>query len=358
MGVEEFVHETRPQRVVFGVGSLARLGGELERLDVHRLLVLSTPGRRALADEIGRLLGGRLAGVFDRAAMHVPLELAARARACAADVGSDALLAVGGGSTIGLAKAIALETRVPIVAVPTTYSGSEMTPIWGLTDGGRKRTGTDFGVLPRLVLYEPKLTLALSPEVSATSGLNALAHAAEGLYARDATPISSLLAEAAIRALAEGLPRVRHAPADLDARRRALEGAWLAGATLGSVGMALHHKLCHTLGGSFGLAHAPTHAVVLPHAIAYNAPAAPQAMQRIAAALGAADAAAGTVALARAIAAPTSLRELGLRESQLDEAARIAASNPYWNPRPVARDALRALLQDAWEGAAPGTRTA
>src|SRR5262245_46799074 len=225
--------------------------------------------------------------------MHVPIETARAARAEARRLDADCAVAVGGGSTTGLGKAIALESALPIVAIPTTYAGSEMTPIYGITEGGLKKTGRDARVLPRTVIYDPMLTVGLPPALSATSGMNAIAHAVEGLYAQDANPIMSLLAEEGIRALADGLPRVRRNPIDLDARSACLYGACLCGAVLGAVGMALHHKLCHTLGGTWNLPHAETHTIVLPHAVAYNAAAAPAAMARAARAIGAAHAAPG-----------------------------------------------------------------
>jgi maleylacetate reductase len=285
--------------------------------------------------------------------MHVPIELAREARGTADELRADCAIALGGGSTIGLGKAIALESGLPILAIPTTYAGSEMTPIFGLTEAGRKRTGTDLRVLPRTVIYDPELTLTLPVELSITSGLNALAHAAEGLYARDASPITSLLAEEAIAAIGRALPGVHADGADLEARTDLLYGAWLAGSVLGTVGMALHHKLCHTLGGTFNLPHAATHAVVLPHALAYNAEAAPEAMRRIARALGTAEAPLGVYELGRRLGAPRSLRDLGMSEADVDVAADLATTEPYWNPRPVTRESIRTLLLHAFDGAPP-----
>jgi maleylacetate reductase len=277
--------------------------------------------------------------VDTRAAMHVPAPLADAVRADVARAGADLLVAVGGGSPVGMAKAVALAGGPPIVAVPTTYAGSEMTPIWGVTRGGAKETGRDERVRPRAVLYDPALTLDLPPRVAGPSALNAAAHAVEALYAPDASPLVALAAAEGLRALAAAAPRVVRAPADLAARTEALYGAWLAGLALGASTMGLHHKLCHVLGGAFGLPHAETHAVVLPHAAAYNAPAAAAAMAAAAGALGAGDAPAALHALAADVAAatgaPASLRALGLREADLDRAAAAAAAHPYPNPRPV-----------------------
>ncbi|KWF95569.1 maleylacetate reductase [Burkholderia cepacia] len=350
-----FIYHARPARVIFGAGSLDHLEREVLELGAQRALVLCTPEQRDLAQYIVERLGARAAGLYDRATMHVPIEIARDAQAFARSCGADCAIAIGGGSTIGLGKAIALESSLPILAIPTTYAGSEMTPIYGLTEGGIKRTGSDARVLPKTVIYDPALTVTLPVELSVTSGLNAIAHAAEGLYANNANPVMSLVAEEGIRALARGLPGVRRDTADLGARGDALYGAWLCGMVLGNVGMALHHKLCHTLGGSFNLPHAPTHTVVLPHALAYNAVHAPDAMQRIARAIGTNDAARGLYALALDNGAPVSLKAIGMQEADLDRAADLAAANPYWNPRPIERDGLRALLQDAFDGNLPGT---
>ncbi|POM20864.1 iron-containing alcohol dehydrogenase [Burkholderia cepacia] len=350
-----FIYQARPARVIFGAGSLDHLEREVLELGAQRALVLCTPEQRDLAQHIVERLGARAAGLYDRATMHVPIEIARDAQAFARSCGADCAIAIGGGSTIGLGKAIALESSLPILAIPTTYAGSEMTPIYGLTEDGIKRTGSDARVLPKTVIYDPALTVTLPVELSVTSGLNAIAHAAEGLYANNANPVMSLVAEEGIRALARGLPGVRRNTADLGARGDALYGAWLCGMVLGNVGMALHHKLCHTLGGSFNLPHAPTHTVVLPHALAYNAAHAPDAMQRIARAIGTNDAARGLYALALDNGAPVSLKAIGMQEADLDRAADLAAANPYWNPRPIERDGLRALLQDAFDGNLPGT---
>jgi maleylacetate reductase len=348
-----FTHNALPGRVVFGTGSLAKLSEEIERLGARRALVLCTPQQREQAQDVAARLGARCAGIFDQAVMHVPIETARAARDEARRLDADCAVAVGGGSTTGLGKAIALESSLPILAIPTTYAGSEMTPIYGITEGGLKKTGRDSRVLPRTVIYDPTLTLGLPTGLSATSGMNAIAHAVEGLYAEDANPITSLLATEGIRALAQGLPRVVADPLDLEGRSRCLYGAWLCGAVLGSVGMALHHKLCHTLGGSFNLPHAETHTVVLPHAVAYNRAAAPEAMQLAADALDAENAALALYALARALGAPLALKDIGMRETDLDRAAEIATKSPYYNPRPVEYGAIRKLLDDAYHGREP-----
>jgi len=351
----QFVFEARLPRVVFGAGCLQQLPQEMDALGARRALVLSTPEQRDSAERVAALLGERAAGVFDRAVMHVPIETAREARAVAQQLGADCAVAIGGGSTTGLGKAIALESGLPILAIPTTYAGSEMTPIYGITEAGLKKTGRDARVLPRTVLYDPELSLQLPLGLTVTSAFNAIAHAVEGLYAADGNPIMSLMAEEGVRALAQALAQLQGAPQDLVARGDALYGAWLCGVVLGHTAMGLHHKLCHTLGGSFNLPHAEVHTVVLPHALAYNAPQVPQALAALGRALGvpAAEAPLALQQLARVHGAPCTLREIGLSADSLDRAADIAAATPYPNPRPLERQALRALLQRAWDGAAP-----
>lgn len=353
--MKEFVFNGLSSRVVFGAGSLARLGEEVARLGATRALVLSTPGQRASAEDVGRRLGERAAGIFDRAAMHVPIAVAEEARQVAEALKADCCVAVGGGSTVGLGKAIALVSSLPIIAIPTTYAGSEMTPIFGITENNLKKTGRDLRVLPKTVLYDPALTLSLPARLSATSGINAIAHAVEGLYAQDANPLMSLIAEEGIRALAQGLPKVVANPQGIEARSDALYGAWLCGAVLGAVGTALHHKLCHTIGGTWNLPHAETHTIVLPHATAYNRSAVPEAMARVARALGSGDAPRGLYDLAKSLGAPLALKDIGMPGGdELKRAVKLATENPYWNPRAIDNAALLETLERAWAGAPPG----
>jgi len=348
-----FVYEQPSVRVIFGVGALDRLAEEVARIGARRALVLASPGRRPVADDVARRLGGAAAGVFVEAAMHVPVEVARAACDTARRLEADCCVTIGGGSTIGLGKAIALERALPIVAVPTTYSGSEMTPIHGVTAGGVKTTGRDRTVLPKVVIYDPALTVSLPRDISGPSGMNAIAHSVEALYAPDANPIIALFAAESIRALAQALPLVVEEPANLDARADALYGAWLAGAALAATSMGLHHKLCHTLGGSFHLPHAEVHTVVLPHATAFNRAAAPEAMRVIAGALGADDAARGLYDLAVRIGAPVALKAIGMPADGLDRAARLATAHPYTNPRPIEYAGVRQLLEDAYRGTRP-----
>jgi alcohol dehydrogenase class IV len=267
----------------------------------------------------------------------------------------DGVVAVGGGSTTGLAKAIALRTDLPQIVVPTTYAGSEMTPILGETKDGMKTTQRTPKVLPEVVIYDIDLTLGLPRSIAATSGMNAMAHAVEALYARDRNPVTSLMAEEGIRSLARALPGIAEDPQDREARAEALYGAWLCGTCLGAVGMALHHKLCHVLGGAFDLPHAETHTIILPHAVAYNASAAPDVMERIARALGTADAAQGLFNLAGRLGAQQALRDIGMPADGIGQTVKAAMAAPYWNPRPIEEDGLRALLTRAWNGDPPQT---
>jgi alcohol dehydrogenase class IV len=285
--------------------------------------------------------------------MHTPVEVTEDALRVFSEIQADCVVSVGGGSTTGLGKAIALRTDAPQLVVPTTYAGSEVTPIIGETEGGAKRTRRTPKVLPEAVIYDVDLTLTLPPGLSAASGLNAMAHAVEALYAHDRNPITSLLAEEGLGALAASLPVIVGAPADRDARSEAQYGGWLCGMCLASTAMALHHKLCHVLGGSFDLPHAETHAVLLPHAVAYNAPAAPDAMARVARALGATDAAAGLCELASRLGAPAGLKAIGMRRDGIGKAVELALAEPYPNPRPLQRAAIRELLERAFDGAPP-----
>ena len=350
--IGSFVYDQPARRVIFGVGSLDRLAEEVKRLG-SRALVLSTPEQRADAERVAKQLGSLAVGVYAEAVMHVPIETARAAREEAKRLGADVYVAVGGGSTVGLGKAIALETTNPILAIPTTFAGSEMTPIYGLTEAGIKKTGRDNKVLPRTVIYDPVLTLTLPAKIAGPSGINAIAHCIEALYAPDGNPIISLMAAEGIRALARALPVVVSQPTDLGARSDALYGAWLAGAVLGSTSMSIHHKLCHTLGGSFNLQHADVHTVILPHATAYNREAAPDAMRRAAEALGSADAAQGIYDLIVKIGGPVALKDIGMPADGLDKAAKLATENPYYNPRPIEYAGVRELLEHAYHGTRP-----
>lgn len=337
-------------RVRFGAGMIDLLPDEIALLGAQRVMLIATPGRSSLTSRVEAQLGELVVETFSKAVVHVPEETAAEARKAADHSHADVILALGGGSAIGVAKAVALTTSLSIVAIPTTYGGSEMTPIWGLTRNGRKETGRDGRVQPSVVIYDPDLTLSLPAATTAASGLNAVAHCVEALYAPDANVVSSNAAVEGLRLLNESLPLLSESPEDRSQRERALKGAWRAGFALGTVQMGLHHKLCHTLGGSFDLPHAETHAVLIPYTAAYNRDDAADAMKLAATALGVEDAPAAILSLAQSIPAPRSLREIGLKAEELDRAADLAVEKQYPNPRPVTRDAIRMLLEAAFEG--------
>lgn len=353
MSVGEFRHTGLPAHVAFGRGTLSHLAEEAARLMIRRALVISTPGQRGLAERAAAVLGDGKARVFAGAVMHTPVAVTEDALAHVRGDRINGLVAIGGGSAIGLSKALALRTGLPQIAIPTTYAGSEATPVLGETKGGEKITQRSIGVLPRVILYDVDLSLKLPRAVSMTSGLNAMAHAAEALYAPDGNPLVSLMAEDALAAMIEALPRIHARPDDIDGRSSALYGAWLSGSCLGMVSMALHHKICHTLGGAFGLPHAETHAVMLPHALAYNLAAAPDARRRLARLLRHDEPAVALARFARGLGAPHALRGIGMPEDGLDHAADLALRDPYANPRPVERDAIRAMLNRAWTGELP-----
>ncbi|MEV6749352.1 maleylacetate reductase [Streptomyces sp. NPDC051080] len=348
-----FTYDGLPGRVVFGPGvASTRLLAEVDAFGARRILLIAGESESALARELCAPFADRVTATFSGVRPHVPVEVAESAREAA--VGADLVLCVGGGSTTGTAKAVALTTGLPIVAIPTTYAGSEVTPVWGMTQGSRKTTGTDPMVLPRTVVYDPDLTLTLPAALSVASGLNAMAHCVEAFWAPRRNPVSSAVAADGIRHLAAGLPVIATDPQDGGARADLLLGAYLAGSAFAVAGSGLHHKICHVLGGAFDLPHAETHAIVLPHVLAFNAPHAPRAANRIAAALGKDDAVQGLHELGHKLGVPAGLRELGLGEADVDAVLDdILALAPADNPTPVTADGVRTLLHAAWAGAVP-----
>ncbi|QGG91935.1 iron-containing alcohol dehydrogenase [Agrobacterium sp. MA01] len=350
--MKSFTYAGSPARILFGSGRSAEVSGAVEALGCRRALVLATPHQKADAEALSDRLGALSVGVFSGAVMHTPVEVTEKALKVVRDTEADCVVSLGGGSTTGLGKAIAYRTDLPQVVIPTTYAGSEVTPILGQTEGGRKTTVRNASILPEVVIYDPDLTLGLPVGMSVTSGLNAMAHAVEGLYARDRNPVSTLMALDGLRAFRDSLPVLVKSPEATEARAEALYGAWLCGTVLGTVGMALHHKICHTLGGSFDTPHAETHAVMLPHTAAFNAEAAEQELKAAAELFGG-SIGGGLWDFAKSIGAPLSLKDFGLVEADLDRAADIATENPYWNPRPIDRASIRTLLQKAWEGVRP-----
>ncbi len=350
--MRSFTFEALPGRVVFGSGVISQVAEEIDRLQKHRAMLIVSGSAARLLPMLVEQLGDRLAGVFNEVAQHVPAPLIEKALGVAHEINADCIVTLGGGSAIGLGKALALKIDAPIIAIPTTFSGSEMTPIYGITDAGRKQTGRDMRVLPRTVLYDPELVYSMPPFLAATSGMNALAHCVEALYGRLASPITNLLAEEGSRTLAQGLVGIVQNPDNRENYDLALYGAYLAGSVLAIVGTGLHHRICHVLGGSFGLPHAETHSVMLPYVIWYNSGAAPEAMARLARALAVEDVVKGSFDLATRLRTPRSLAELGLSEDNVIEAARLVMQSPIWNPRPVTLPDLEHLLQAAYQGSA------
>lgn len=351
-----FVSDRSASRVVFGSGRLASLPDELERLGSRRVLLVANGSADSLVERATALLGSRLAWTIDDVRQHVPRDDVLEALAFVEGQEIDGLLAVGGGSAIGLAKAVALETGLPLLCVPTTYSGSEMTSVYGISSDGTKRTGTDDRVVPKAVIYDPRVTVSLPPAASAASGMNALAHCVEALYGEERTPMIEWLATEGMRSLHDSLPDVVMDGRDVAARERALYGSFLAGSALAHSQMALHHTLCHVLGGSYGLRHGAANSVVLPYVMAFNAPVAPIAVHAVIEVFGGADPAGALYDFARKIKAPSSLRELGVDESVLDEAADEAAASVAWNPRPASAENVRKILEQAWQGDRPAAK--
>jgi maleylacetate reductase len=345
-----FVYTSLPARVIFGSGTLSTLSAEIQRLGCARAVLLSTPGRAAEVHQLARQIDGLCAGVFAEARMHTPVAVSEQAIEAIRRWGGDCTVAFGGGSAIGLAKAIALRTDLPQIVIPTTYAGSEVTQLLGETQDGSKTVQRSLAVLPEVVLYDVDLTLSLPADVSAASGMNALAHAIEALYAPDANPLTSMLAVEGIRTLKGALPALMDGRDHREARAAALYGAWLCGICLASVRMGLHHRLCHLLGGSFNLPHAQTHAVLLPYALAYNAAFIPNAMQVLGRVLGGADPVTSLLELGARLGVPASLQQLGLTSDSIPRAADLALSGPYDGPRPLEREGIVALLEDAYRG--------
>lgn len=353
LGVRSFEYIALPCRVIFGSGTIVRVEEEAAKLSMRRPLILTTPEQSAQGAEVLQALGNRAAGIFSKAAMHTPVHITDEAVKAYEELGADGIISIGGGSTIGLGKAIAYRNDAKQIVLPTTYAGSEMTTILGQAEGGEKTTLKSAKVLPETVIYDVQLTMTLPPKLSGTSGINAIAHAVEAMYAEGANPVLTLMAEEGIAALFRALVTIWREPSNKEARADALFGAWLCAICLGSGGVALHHKLCHVLGGSFNLPHAETHAAVLPHALRYNEAYIGSAMVSLRRATGCDDPAYALYLLAKAVQAETALSALGMPQNGIDDAVRVAMRNPYRNPRPIEPDGIRNLIEAAWSGRAP-----
>ena len=349
----DFQYQGLPWNILFSPGAISRLPEELGKLGYKRALVLSTPQQSDQANELADSLGTLCVGVFSDAVMHVPLETVTRAMSVVQELKADCSVSLGGGSTTGLGKALAIKSDLPNIAIPTTYAGSEMTNIWGMTEAGRKTTGRDVRVVPNLTIYDPELTLSLPSHIAGPSGLNAMAQAVVNVTTKNMNPIVSVLALDAVRALSKYLPIVIEQPDNLEARSAVLYGACLAGASLGTGSTSLHHRLCHTFGGSFNTPHAETHTVLLPHSVAYNAAATAEGTALLATAMQVDDPAVGIFELAKILGAPTALKDIGVKEADLDEAVAIATEKELENPEPVTKERLRQLLENAYHGNTP-----
>ena len=354
--MQDFHYKGLSLDVHFGIGKSNQAKEILTEHGYHKVLVLTTPEQEEAGQELSEKLGDISVGIYPYAVMHVPVEVANKAVEFAKDNHIDCCLALGGGSTIGLAKIIALKTYLPIVAIPTTYAGSEMTTVYGMTENNLKTTGKDIHVLPKVVIYDPELNLTLPAQISACSGMNAMAHAVESLYAEDKNPIVSLMAIESIKSLTAALPIIVKDRTNIEARQKASYGAWLAGICLGSVGMAIHHKICHTLGGTFDLPHAQAHAIILAYSVHYNRNADVEAMDRLAEALEVDSREELGLAIYRlneSLGIEMALKDIGLPEEGLAEVAKIVCDSPYYNPREYVYKELKALLDKAYEGLPP-----
>lgn len=352
--MDAFEYRPNPGHIIFGSGSISKTPDQLKLQGLSKPLILSTPEQVDQAEALRSILTKHVEvpGIFSEATMHTPLHVTEKALEYCKEKNPDCLISIGGGSTIGLGKAMSVRNGLYHIVIPTTYAGSEVTPVVGETVDGKKTTRSDSKILPSMVIYDVDLTMTLPVAMSVTSGINAIAHAAEALYAKNGNPITNLFAQEGVKALASALPELIRDSSSISARSSAQYGAWLCGTCLGTVGMSLHHKLCHTLGGSFNLPHSQTHTIVLPHAMAYNAPKVPGAMKLLADALpdSDGDAIRGLNSLLAKTNAPRSLKDFGMKESDIDKAADIAVSNAYWNPREIERDLIRELIRRAWAG--------
>ncbi len=353
--MEAFAYVGYPCRIIFGPGKVATLTDEVNHLGAASVMFCCTPGREGRVRQITETLDGRNVQVSPIANSIVSEDLVVEGRRQAREFGTDCLVAVGGGSALGLAKSIALELGIPIVAIPTTYSGSETSELQGMFEDGKRVLKRSSRMQPKTIIYDPELSVDLPLETSLLSAINSMAHAACSFFGRNPNPVTALFAEEGLRAMGNALPRVADNPRDVDARGDALYGAWLCGSTLNSAGTVLHHKICHVLGGYFRMPHAAAHTIILPHSVGYNRDAAPAAMKRIARAFGDenSDAAGAIFDLLTRIGAPTALKSIGMSRDDLAKAAKLVTTNPYFNPRPIEYQPVRELLENAWFGRRP-----
>jgi maleylacetate reductase len=354
LAIEKFTYTPLAIKVCFGNGRFQELGNIASDYQLNRILVLSTDSDRAkaLAEKAGAQLEGRLVGYFDGCLEQVPTDNARKVQALADHLDVDGVVCVGGGSTIGHGKAVALTREIKLIHVVTTYSGSEMTISQGFQQDGVKRHTHDARMQADCVIYDPELTTSLPASVSGPSGMNAMAHSVEALYGNYANPISNLLAMSGISALATALPKVVKNPNDLNARGDALYGAYMSGVSL-SAGMALHHQVAHVLGGSFAIPHAIAHTLALPHTIAYNRQAVPMAMDQLARSLTSEDGPTGLYDLSCSLDINMRLSDYGFDAQHIDHAISLILDDPKDNPRPLERSALHTMFADIVAGTTP-----
>jgi maleylacetate reductase len=351
--VQTFTHVGNACRVIFGAGRI--LADEISHLDAQRVIFCCTPRRKERVTQLAETSGNHKVKVIPIANSIVTEGLVIEGRGQAGEFDADCLVAFGGGSALGLAKSIALELDIPIIAIPTTYSGSETSELQGMFENGNRVLKRSSRMQPKTIIYDPELSIDLPLEISIRSAVNSMAHAACSFLGKNPNPLTSLIAEEGIRAMKSALPCIVDNPLDTDARGDALYGAWLCGSTLNSAGTVLHHKICHVLGGYFGVPHATAHTIIFPHSIGYNRDVAPEAMKQIARAFGDEDAdAAGQIFdLLTRIGAPTALKDVGVSKGDLSGAAKLITTDPYFNPRPVEYESTCELLEDAWFGRRP-----
>ncbi len=388
--MNEFRYISYAQEIIFAAGSVARLRDAVEHFHMRRLMLCTTGSLRRAGHIklVEEALGSRLVAVFEHVQPHVPDFQVAEALELASEKEIDALIGMGGGSPIGMAKAVSLaleekrpgeparaafpidQPLIPVVAIPTTYAGSEMTPTFGITyhnDGvTRKVTLTDAKITPKLVMYDPLLTLHLPPEITASTGINALAHCIEALYSITRNPLSTSMALSGVRSIYNALPCCYVDGNDLEARTEMLVGAFLAGSALSHVSMALHHGLCHILGGTAGVPHGVANSIILPHAVRFNIDATAPQLAQAAEAMGVGrntsassidDAVVAEEVVERIytligqMKLPQHLRDVGVKETDLPNLAQLALQSRavQSNPKPITNAAqIEVVLRAAW----------
>ena len=368
--MKPWTHTGFAQQLVFGAGSVKRVSDVLKALGVRRVLLVTTEGRNDSADgaRVRSALGSALASTFAEVTSHVPVPLVQRAVQQARGDAIDAVVSFGGGSCADTGKAVCFFTEqeagtpgasfadrpaLPHIAIPTTYSGAELTGFFGMTDpAARQKTGAGGPTItPMAAVYDPELTLSTPPRVSAETGMNALAHCVEVVYSPSRTPEAEAIGLAGARRIVSALPLVVDDPGDVDVRASMLEGAALAGRCLQNGSMGVHHGLSQLVGGRTGIPHGLANAMILPHAMRYNDEAAHDELARLGDAIGAAgDPALAVSDLVKRLGLPSGLGECGVTLDDLDAVARLSQSNHNVrnNIRPVSEDDARGILAAAY----------